>query len=117
MIQSLFAGGQSFSLFPCRVMYNIMDDGETKLQAGFAVSAKKFPKATDRNRVKRLMRETYRLNKNDLKDFMQGQRFYMAVMLVYNGNALPDFNELEIKMKAIIKRLIKIINEKNSSDT
>lgn len=94
-----------------------MDVGDAQLQAGFAVSAKKFPKATDRNRVKRLMRETYRLNKNDLKDFIQGQRFYMAIMLVYNGNALPDFHELEIKMKAIIKRLIKIINEKNSSNT
>lgn len=94
-----------------------MDSGDAKLQTGFGVSTKKFGKATDRNRVKRLMRESYRLEKNELKDHMAKQALYLAVMLVYTGNALPEFAELRVKMQAVMKRLIKIIYEKISSDT
>lgn len=59
-------------------------------QAGFSVPKKYFKHSVDRNRIKRLMRETYRHNKFILyKKLVEGKK-QMAVMFVYKGKELPQ---------------------------
>ncbi|MEO6583853.1 MAG: ribonuclease P protein component, partial [Ferruginibacter sp.] len=69
LIEQLFKTGRSFSNFPFRVVWLSKND-LAHLQAGVGVSSRYFKKATDRNRIKRLIREAYRLQKNTLQQHL-----------------------------------------------
>lgn len=115
IIEQLFKEGKSFSLFPFRIIYlfkeNALPVSENKLQTAFSVSKKYFKKATDRNRIKRLIREAWRMQKNIVEDKNGATGKNMMVFIIYTGNELPDYNLVVEKTAAVIKRLIKICNE------
>lgn len=87
------------------------------LQAGFAVSTKNFKKAVDRNRIKRLMKEAYRLNKIELTNTVKNHYQHVAVFFIYTGNTIPVYPEVLEKIKKILKRLNKISDEKAGANT
>ena len=116
-IEHLFREGKSFSVFPFRILWMRTALPAPDLQAGFAVSSKYFKKAVDRNRVKRLMREAYRLQKNSLAEHIKERQKQLAVFFVYTGNELPEYQNVFDKTGLVIKRLIKIINEDSLADT
>ena len=65
IIERMFAGGsRSFSLFPLRVVYLPVPDLEAQAAILVSVSKRRFKRAVKRNRVKRQIREAYRLNKH-----------------------------------------------------
>lgn len=70
-----------------------------------SVPKKRFKKAVSRNHIKRLIRETYRLNKPDLMEKWQADGKYFALAFVYIGSDIPSFHDLEIVMKRIIEKL------------
>ncbi len=115
-IGHLFEKGLSFSLFPFRVTYIVhpipdAKDATLLLQAGFSVGKKYFKKAVDRNRIKRLMKEAYRLQKNNLHQSVMQQPIQLQFFLMYTGNELPEYDLVTQKMTAILKRLDKIIHQ------
>lgn len=75
------------------------------LQAGFTVSSRLFKKAVDRNRIKRLMRESYRLQKNNLKISLEEKHKNLAVFFIYTGKELPNYNNVFEKIGSALKRL------------
>lgn len=117
LIEQLFAEGKSFSSFPFRVMWKYTGTKEAALQAGFTVGSKYFKKAVDRNRVKRLMREAYRLQKSALQEELKNKEKQLAVFFIYVGNELPDYPMVFEKTGSAIRRLIKIVNENTAADT
>jgi len=79
------------------------------LQAGFGAGARHFKKAVDRNRIKRLSREAYRLQKNPLLQRLEEKRLAMAVFFIYTGKELPDYGTVTDKIGVALQKLIKEI--------
>ena len=110
-LDNLFKNGKSFLIFPIKVFYvlgNVID--ENKLQCGVGVSKKHFAKAVDRNRIKRLLREGFRLNKLPLQEVVKTQQL-LFFMLFIDKTMPPGYAAVEDKMKLIIAKLIKRYNE------
>lgn len=79
------------------------------LQAGVSVSKKHFKHAVDRNRIKRLMREGYRLQKEGLALAVKEKAVILHLFIIYTGKEVPAFREVMPKLKAILERLEKEI--------
>ena len=106
----MFKAGKSLSVFPVKVLYDYTENA-VPLQAGVTVSSRRFKKAVDRNRIKRILREVYRLQKVPLQSLLQRQNISLALFLIYTGKELPVFTELFEKMKIILQKLEDILKK------
>jgi ribonuclease P protein component len=75
-------------------------------QAGFSVPVSAFRHAVDRNRIKRLVREAWRLQKQHLSLVLQENQLQLAVFVVYTGKKIPSFETVRNKISVILNRLI-----------
>lgn len=119
-IEQLFSEGKNFPLFPFRIYYLVtplIANSSSSLQFGAGVSGKNFKKAVDRNRVKRLTREAYRLQKKQLQEATIQKKLQLNIFFIYTGKELPPFNIVREKVNVILNKLTKIVNENNSQDT
>lgn len=108
-IQALFAAGRSINFSPFRVIYQIRKD-EGSLQLGVAVSTRQFKKAVDRNRIKRLIREAYRLQKNELNELLISRNKGLDLFIIYSGKTLPEYSFVFEKTGNILQKLSKEIH-------
>ena len=105
LIDALFANGSSMSCFPLQFVYLQKEFPENiTVKCGVSVSKKKFKRAVDRNRMKRLMREAYRLNKNTYIDKIPSQQ---ALMILYIGKDIPSSRQINQAMSALLQKFIK----------
>ena len=101
LIDQLFLEGRSVTVFPLRLVYlqTSFKEGEN-IKTGVSVGKRNFKKAVDRNRIKRLVREVYRLNKNQ---YFNNTTTQYAFMILYIGTDKPNFKDLEAKMKLLFE--------------
>lgn len=81
-----------------------MDD-EDLMKVAFTVPKRKFRKAVDRNRIKRQMIEIFRLNREELVLAVNNKKIHLDLMIVYNGDRLPEYEKIEKRMKSGISKL------------
>lgn len=96
-IARLFREGQAFHLFPFRWVWVEAGDAPHPVQVAVSVSKRKFKRAVDRNRIKRLVREAWRLNKAGFYEKLGPHHFH--IMFIYTGKELPEWLFLERKMR------------------
>lgn len=109
-IESLFLDGKNVKSFPFRLIYHPIDfESEFPVKAGFSVPKRNVKLAVNRNRIKRMMRELYRLNKFQFSEHLT--KTY-AFMFVYMGKEELPYNDLEKSFSKLITKF----NQKISSD-
>ncbi|MFX0556081.1 ribonuclease P protein component [Maribacter sp. CXY002] len=111
-ISKLFAKGNSISVYPLKLIYLKNDDQEVKIKTAVAVAKKNFKSAVKRNRIKRLLRETYRLNKALVFNNTQGK---FTFLFLYLGKEMPTFENLASKMPLLLRKFNAQIHEKNNT--
>ena len=121
LIDHVFSEGKSIANFPFRVHYlficPVIPAVEPSLQCGFGVSTKNFKRAVDRNRIKRLTREAFRLQKALLGERLKTNQEKLCLFFIYTGKEVPDMNVVKEKMGAIIQKLIILTDENHSSNS
>jgi ribonuclease P protein component len=117
-MQNLFALGKSLSQSPLRLIYTLenMSQGDPAneaaivIQAGVGAPTKQFKKAVQRNRVKRLLREAYRLELPAFKTQLGLQGLRLNIFILYiESNVLPQI-EINTSMKLLLNQLVKRIH-------
>jgi len=98
-IDRLFEGGTWLGKYPLRMVY-YADFELENTQIGVSVSKRNFKRAVDRNSVKRLLRECYRLHKEELSKAFPSP---VCLMLIYTGRKILTFKELEEKYLILLK--------------
>ena len=107
LIEQLFEHGRSINVQPLRMVYLQVDHaGDKPVQAGFSVSKRKFKKAVDRNKLKRLMREAYRTNKYLLYQNIQNKH---VLMFTYTDEKGHNYVDIEEKMILLLRKFIQKI--------
>lgn len=106
VIGEMFSGAaHSFSIFPLRVVYLPVADQPCHAAILVSVSKRKFKRAVKRNRVKRQVREAYRLNKELLLTPLQASGQKVAVAFIYLSDKLLPSSLIEERMKAALSRV------------
>ena len=105
-IEALFSTGKSITAGSCKLFYH-STEGVLLFAAG--VSSKNFKKAVDRNRVKRLLRESWRLQRNELNEKLKSQSKGMDVFILYYGKDLPVYKDVFDQTGRLIKKLMALV--------
>ena len=116
-LDTLFKSGKSFVIFPIKVLYDVPALQNNIIKTGVGVSSKHFRKAVDRNRVKRLLREAYRTEKQPLHIYLNNNKKQVAVFLLFIDKVMPQYDLIKTKMKLCIQRLIQELHEVDIENT
>jgi ribonuclease P protein component len=112
--QFLFSKGQAITVFPIRLVYTIeIIDNTTStthssslLQAGVGAPSNTFKKAVHRNRVKRLLREAYRLEKPSFVNQAALENKKVNLFFLYTDTLVLTQAEIQAKVKEALALLL-----------
>ena len=111
IIEKMFAGGsRSFSIFPLRVVWLPVEELDVQASILISVSKRRFKRAVKRNRIKRQIREAYRLNKQILLAPLTEKNRRLAIAFIYLADELMNSALVEEKIKAALTRIVEKIS-------
>lgn len=107
LIDSIFNSGETVKEYPFVAKYNIVNLNENiPFQIAVTAPKKRFRKAVQRNRIKRLCRESIRTTKTSLEDKLIASEKQLAIFLIYSGDEELTFQQMQHKMSKLFNKLI-----------
>ncbi|MDO4230076.1 MAG: ribonuclease P protein component [Capnocytophaga sp.] len=114
LIQALFSEGKSVQSFPLKMIFlPINTPEEAQFQLLISVPKRGFKKAVHRNRIKRLIRESYRLQKHFLQQITPEK---YALAFIFTGKELPDYDLIFKKVMRCFEKFSEINNTTECSN-
>ena len=106
-IELLFKEGKTLNVSPLRIYYSLhpLTNDQSPMLFGVAAGTRNFKKAVDRNRIKRLIREAWRLQKNELQQKLKEKNMQMHVFFIFTGKELPDYKLIAEKTAIALQKL------------
>jgi ribonuclease P protein component len=118
-MQFLFTTGHAITNFPVRLIYTVQENtdlAEGLLKVGVGAPSRTFKKAVARNRVKRLLREGYRLEKPAFEKLIQIKNKQVAIFFLYIDLNVLTQKEIQAKIQILLAKLAVKINAINLSN-
>jgi len=107
IIKAVFEEGKTTKQYPLRLITLRLEPDSTKaaFQLVISVPKRNFKKAHDRNRIRRQLKEAFRLNKSVLEKKLIEHKQQIALFLVYTEKTQLDYKVIEVKMKKLIQQI------------
>ncbi len=114
-LEQIFASGKKLYAGNIRIRY-LIGEGETGVKCGVGLSGRFFKKAVDRNRIKRLLREAYRLQKQDLVNRAETSGKQVSLFILYAGRELPDYTIIYENLGVALQKLLNALDTTSRQD-
>lgn len=105
-IAKLFSEGKAFICYPLRVVFSLVEKEKTPAKVLVSVPKKRCKKAVKRNKIRRMIKEAYRLHKEALINQLSTQNFTLHMAITYVSDEEIPYAQIEKKM---IEALLKIV--------
>jgi ribonuclease P protein component len=98
--------GQVIFNYPITAKWmEVSNEKEFYVQFLASVSKRNFKKAVERNKIKRLLREVFRINKGIFSNRIHEKSKRIVIMLFYSGKKILTYKELEAKIMVILQQI------------
>lgn len=105
-VAALFSSAESFVAYPFRVAVKRRNAEPAAVSVLFSVPKKRFKHASDRNRLKRLMRESYRLQKTQIVEKCLKEGVCLDIAFIFISSKLYDFSFIKEKMGEALEKIL-----------
>ena len=105
-IERLFENGKYLTENPFRIIYNSYNNNEDVfVKVLIVVPKKRVRLASDRNVIKRRVKEAYRLQKSELEKYLKSNNHQLNLAIIYQKYEILDYKLIEEKIKLLLNRL------------